>query len=91
MAQSAKIYGLIGYPVKHSLSPIMQNAAFKAAGINAEYRLFEVLPDRLEDFLLGADTFKDDKDNVIAAGHVAGFNITVPHKVKAREIFEREG
>ncbi|MFH1577682.1 MAG: shikimate dehydrogenase, partial [Candidatus Omnitrophota bacterium] len=29
-----KIYGLIGYPVKHSLSPLMHNAAFKHLGIN---------------------------------------------------------
>ena len=67
------IYGVIGWPIKHSLSPAMHNAAFKELGIEAEYKKFEVRPEELEDFILNR------KD-------VAGFNITVPHKIKAREI-----
>ena len=78
MAQSPKIYGLIGYPVKHSLSSIMHNAAFKAAGINAEYKLFEVSPQDLKDFLI-------NRTDVI------GFNITIPHKIEAKRILDEEG
>jgi len=63
------IYGVIGWPIKHSLSPAMHNAAFKELGIEAEYKLFEVRPEGLEDFIL---TRKD----------TAGFNVTVPHKEK---------
>lgn len=63
-----KIYGLIGYPVKHSLSPVMHNAAFGYLGINAEYRLFEVKPDELKDFLAGLEK------------KAQGINITIPHK-----------
>ena len=37
-----KGYGIIGHPVKHSLSPAMQNAAFEACGIEADYTLFDV-------------------------------------------------
>jgi shikimate dehydrogenase len=70
------IYGVIGWPIKHSLSPAMHNAAFKALGIDAEYELFEVRPEELENFILNR------KD-------VAGFNITVPHKIRAREILEK--
>jgi len=70
------IYGVIGWPIKHSLSPVMHNAAFKELGIDAEYKLFEVRPQELEDFILNR------KD-------VAGFNITVPHKIRAREILEK--
>jgi len=70
------IYGIIGYPIKHSLSPAMHNAAFKALGIAAEYKKFEVRPEGLEDFLLNMQDVK-------------GFNITVPHKVRAREILEK--
>jgi len=76
MSPFKKTYGLIGYPVKHSLSPLMHNAAFKHLEINAEYRLFEVSPSDLEDFLLNRK-------------EVSGFNITVPHKVRAKEILER--
>ncbi|MBI4846871.1 MAG: shikimate dehydrogenase [Candidatus Omnitrophica bacterium] len=70
-----KIYGLIGYPVKHSFSAAMHNAAFLHLGMNAEYKLFEVRPEELEDFLLNR------KD-------VECFNATIPHKVKAMEFLE---
>lgn len=70
------IYGVIGWPVKHTLSPFMHNAAFKKLGIEATYTAFEVSPEKLEDFILNR------KD-------VAGFNITIPHKIKAREILKK--
>lgn len=81
-----EIYGLIGYPVKHSLSKAMQEAAFKHYGINAEYRLFEITPEKLEDFLLKDIQVKDVNGNSIWARELAGFNITIPHKVKAKEM-----
>jgi shikimate dehydrogenase len=85
-----KIYGLIGYPVKHSLSPAMHNAAFKAAEIAAEYKLFEISPQELEDFLLNPDKeIKDTEGNTFHSGDVLGFNVTVPHKVAARQILEK--
>lgn len=73
-------YGIIGHPVKHSLSPAMQNAAFKALGIDAEYSLYDVPPESLEDFLR----------NLKNAG-IAGLNITIPYKIKAKEYLERGG
>lgn len=78
--QQKKIYGLIGYPVKHSLSPLMHNAAFMTLGIPAEYKLFEIKPEELENFLL-KEIFTSD---------ISGFNITVPYKIKAREILEKK-
>ena len=39
---------LLGHPVAHSLSPLMQNAAFAAAGLGWEYVLRDVLPEELE-------------------------------------------
>ncbi|MCK4809432.1 MAG: shikimate dehydrogenase [Candidatus Omnitrophica bacterium] len=84
-----KIYGLIGYPVKHSLSPFMHNAAFEELKINADYRLFEVKPQELKDFLLNPDKIvKDTEQNPVRAGDILGFNITIPHKVRAKEIME---
>lgn len=75
-----KTYGLIGHPVEHSLSPAMQNAAFKALKINAEYILFDVLPENLDGFL------KDLPKNKIS-----GTNVTIPYKVKAKEYIEKAG
>lgn len=73
-------YGLIGHPVKHSLSPAMQNAAFTALGIDAEYLLYDVEPEKLEGFL------KDAR-----SGNISGFNVTIPHKIKTKEYLERKG
>jgi len=84
-----RIYGLIGYPVKHSLSAVMHNAAFRHLKINAEYRLFPVKEQELEDFLLKDVIVKDTTGCDFTASQIAGFNITVPHKVKAKEILER--
>lgn len=81
------IYGLIGYPVKHSLSKAMQEAAFKYYGINAEYRLFEIKPEKLEGFLLDWNSLAEDiEGKSIYAKDIMGFNITIPHKVRAKEI-----
>jgi len=66
-----RTYGLIGYPVSHSLSPLMHNAAFKALGIDAEYKLFPLKEDELETFL---KSFK--------ANNIHGINVTVPYKEK---------
>ena len=63
-----KKYGLIGWPVKHSVSPPMQNAGFEAAGINASYNLVEVSPDNMQNVIP-----KMKKE-------YAGWNCTVPHK-----------
>jgi shikimate dehydrogenase len=64
--------GLIGYPVGHSLSPKIQNAALKASGLEGEYSLFPVAPDDME-------TLKDLLQRV-RSGEMTGFNITFPHK-----------
>ncbi|MCX5678388.1 MAG: shikimate dehydrogenase [Candidatus Omnitrophica bacterium] len=76
-----KIYGIVGYPVKHSLSPAMQNAAFRELKIDAEYRLFEVPGSDLERFL----------DDVRGGNDISGLNVTIPHKIKAKEYLERNG
>ncbi|MDO8525057.1 MAG: shikimate dehydrogenase [Candidatus Omnitrophota bacterium] len=75
-----KIYGLIGHPVKHSLSPAMQNAAFHALRLDAEYLLYDVEPEKLEAFL----------ENAYASG-ISGLNITIPHKIKVKYHLERKG
>jgi shikimate dehydrogenase len=73
-------YGLVGHPVEHSLSPAMQNAAFNAMKIDAEYKLFDVEPSDLESFL----------KNLIK-NNIAGVNVTIPHKVKAKDFIKANG
>lgn len=62
------IYGILGHPVAHSLSPAMHTAAFKALEIDAEYRRFDVAPKDLQQFCREARE------------KYAGFSVTAPHK-----------
>ncbi|VAX28828.1 Shikimate 5-dehydrogenase I alpha [hydrothermal vent metagenome] len=64
-----KITGLIGYPVEHSLSPDMHNAAFEHLGLNYCYIAMPVKPEGLSDAVKG-----------IRALNFHGCNVTVPHK-----------
>ncbi len=64
-----KITGLFGYPVEHSLSPAMHNAAFKHMGLDYCYVTFSVRPDMLKDAV-----------QAIRALNLKGVNVTIPHK-----------
>jgi len=75
-----KLYGIIGHPVGHSLSPAMHNSAFKALDIDAEYKLFDVEPEGLDKFLEG-----------LCLSGISGLNVTIPHKIKAKEYIESNG
>lgn len=68
MRLSVQKYGLIGWPVSHSLSPPMQNAGFDSAGIQAKYSLIEVSPDKMKEVI---PQMKEE---------FSGWNCTVPHK-----------
>ncbi|MBJ6724093.1 shikimate dehydrogenase [Geomesophilobacter sediminis] len=65
-----KVLGIIGFPVSHSLSPVMHNAACAALGLDYVYVPFPTAVEDLPAVLAG---FK--------ASGVAGFNATIPHKV----------
>ena len=82
------IYGLVGYPVRHSLSPAMHNAAFRALKINAEYRLFEVPKEKLKDFFLIDNPVRDIKGDFFYRQDLRGFNVTVPHKESVLEYLQ---
>jgi shikimate dehydrogenase len=66
------IYGIIGNPLAHSLSPVMHNTAFKALKVNAVYKLFP-LADQ-EELKLFMEDLKEENNPVF------GFNVTVPYK-----------
>src|SRR5258708_4779332 len=61
---------LLGHPVDHSLSPVMQNAAFAAAGLPHRYQVRDVEPEDIEAAV--AD---------LRAQDCLGANVTVPHKL----------
>ena len=64
-----QLVGVIAWPVKHSLSPAMHNAAFEALGLNWVYLPLPVPPERVGDAVRG-----------LTALGFAGANVTVPHK-----------
>lgn len=66
---NTKIFGIIGCPVSHSLSPAMHNAAFRRLGINAVYLPFEVPLKCLGKAI----------DGMRGLG-ICGINVTIPHK-----------
>jgi shikimate dehydrogenase len=63
------LYGIFGYPIGHSLSPLMHNAAFAHHGIEGVYLPFAVHPANLEIAVKS-----------IAALQMGGVNVTIPHK-----------
>ena len=71
MSENKSLYGIVGYPVEHSLSPLMHNAAFTELGVDALYRLFPLKEEDLDEF------FKELRDQ---ESSIFGLNVTVPYK-----------
>jgi 3-dehydroquinate dehydratase/shikimate dehydrogenase len=69
------VFGVLGDPVAHSLSPLIHNTAFRHAGVNAVYLPFRVPRGDLAGFL-------QDFDGI----PVQGYSVTIPHKETAAQI-----
>ncbi len=69
--------GVLGDPVAHSLSPLMQNAALEKSGIDLRYAAFQIAPNEL------AEALKLLRD----LGFI-GLNLTVPHKIAALSLVD---
>ena len=65
--QNTNLYGVVGYPIGQSLSPIMHNTAFDARGLNAVYLAFETRD--IEGCVKG-----------MKALGIRGMSVTIPHK-----------
>lgn len=74
-----RLVALLGHPVADSLSPVMQNAAFAARGLDWAYVACDVAPESFETAVRG----------LFAAGF-AGANATTPHKEAAAELSETD-
>jgi len=79
-----RLFGVIGNPVAHSLSPAIFNACFDKQGIDALY---------LPILLAGeGDQFDSFIENIIEADmDFHGFSVTIPHKAHALDYVERKG
>ncbi|RKY37070.1 MAG: shikimate dehydrogenase [Candidatus Omnitrophota bacterium] len=72
-------YGLIGYPVKHSFSAAMHNAAFSYLNLDAKYELFELKPEQVAEFL-----------SCLKNKNIRGLNVTIPHKEFALQFLDEK-
>ncbi len=68
---NTKVIGIIGWPVSHSLSPVMHNAAFEHLGLDYCYVPFAIKPECLKEAM-----------EAVPALNIVGLNVTVPHKEK---------
>lgn len=65
----AKKYGVIGYPIGHSMSPFIHQRLFALRGLEAEYEKYEITPEKLTEVF--GTTLKQ----------LDGINVTIPHKL----------
>ncbi len=68
-SENSKKYALIGYPLGHSMSPIIHKELLKIASVNGKYNLAEIMKEDLE------TSFYESLKKL------NGFNITIPHKI----------
>ena len=69
ISPSTEVYGVIGDPIDHSLSPLIQNAAFRSEGLDAVFLAFPVRREALRSAIEGMRSLS-----------IVGFNVTTPHK-----------
>jgi shikimate dehydrogenase len=71
---ATKLLGVMGYPIEHSLSPVIQNAALQHLAVDYVYVPFAVPPVELAAVMQG-----------LRAIDCRGFNVTIPHKQAVME------
>jgi len=79
MSEKQAVYGIIGNPVEHSLSPLMHNAAFKELEVAACYKLFPLEENELDEFFEGLK--QEDSE-------IFGLNVTVPYKERVMKYMD---
>jgi len=73
-----KVCGVIGDPIDHTLSPIIQNAAFEALKLDYVFLAFKVKPAQVGNAIAG-----------MRALNIRGLNVTMPHKNKVIDYLDR--
>lgn len=69
-------FALIGYPLGHSMSPVIHRELFKINNISASYELMEISPDNLN-------------SSIEELKALNGFNVTIPHKINIIDSLDR--
>jgi 3-dehydroquinate dehydratase/shikimate dehydrogenase len=82
---NTKVYGVIGSPIAHSMSPAIHNAAFDAVGHDGVYLPLLVNP--------GYESFKAFMESFVAFDglHLSGLSVTIPHKENALRYLKEKG
>lgn len=78
LSGTTQVVGIIGNPVRHSLSPVMHNAAFAECNLDYVYVPFNVAPENLGVAISG-----------LCASGLRGFNVTIPHKTAIIQYLDR--
>lgn len=74
IARGTQVFGVIGWPIEHSLSPVIHNAGFEATGFDGVYLPLPVPPE-WEHFKASLSSMLDHE-----ALHFRGASVTMPHK-----------
>jgi shikimate dehydrogenase len=74
----AELVGAFGHPIAENPTGIMQEAAFRAVGLNWRYLLLDIQAGDLADAVRGLRTFD-----------MRGINLTIPHKVNVLQYLDR--
>ena len=77
ISATTRYCAVFGHPVKHSASPVMQNAGLAALGLDWRYAAFDVPPPQLAEAIAGAKAMR-----------FIGLNLTVPHKLLALNLVD---
>ena len=82
---ATKVYGVVGSPVSHSMSPAIHNASFDAVGFDGVYVPLLVEP--------GYESFKAFMETFVpfAPLHLSGLSVTIPHKENALRYLKEIG
>ena len=77
LTAQTRVFVILGDPVEHSLSPVIQNAAFQEAGVDGAYVALHCDAERMVGFMSGL------------GGAGGGGNVTLPHKEKAASVLDK--
>ncbi|MBI9111201.1 shikimate dehydrogenase [Maridesulfovibrio ferrireducens] len=73
-----KLFGIIGFPLGHSMSPLLHNWGFSQKNIKAAYMAWPTTPEKLGDFMTALKTLP-----------ISGASVTIPHKMSVMNYIDK--